>query len=82
MNRDTQFAGFAKRLLWEMVDLHGYIDISGFFNRPDDKTMQEYTQIIARRAHDLAQHAVSETTGSADISHVPDMTVWPEGTTE
>jgi hypothetical protein len=78
VSRDTQFEGFAKRLMGEMVDLHGYIDISGFFNRPDDETVQEYTQIITRRAHDLVQHAVSETTGSADISHVPDMPTWPE----
>lgn len=56
--RDTQFANFAKKLFAEMVELHGYIDVSSFWNSSDDETVQAYTQIIAQRAYDFACHVV------------------------
>lgn len=83
MSRDEQFAGFAKSLLSEMVELHGYIDISGFWNSPDDEDLQEYTQVIARRAYDLVCHVVAEVTDETKgylvmIEKIPDMRQWPE----
>lgn len=75
MNRDTQFEGFAARLLQDLLDQGAYVAISEWATGGDSAKSE---QLIAQRAYDLVQHSVSETTGSADISHVPDMTTWPE----
>lgn len=77
MSRDTQFAGFAARLLQELLDQGAYVAISEWATGGDSFKSE---QLIAQRAYDLVRHTVSETTGSTDISHVPDMTAWPEGT--
>lgn len=77
MSRDDQFAGFASRLLQELLDQGAYVAISEWATGGDSFKSE---QLIAQRAYDLVRHTVSETTGSADISHVPDMTTWPEGT--
>src|SRR5258708_25760255 len=44
--RDTHFAGFAKLLMKEMVEKHGYLDISGWY---DDWDLQQFADIIAQR---------------------------------
>lgn len=77
MNRDTQFAGFARKL---ERDLHFLAFRMYHSSTKGDEVIQAQQKMIAQRVYDLVQHTVSETTGSADISHVPDMTVWPEGT--
>lgn len=82
MSRDTQFAGFVQMLFNEMKpDLAMLIvDIGRKDTATILKTEAIIKQDLARRAYDLVKHAVSETTGSTDISHVPDMTTWPEET--
>lgn len=79
-------------LLSELINLHGYIDISAFWNSSDDETIQEYTQIIANRAYDLVQHTIGhsleylhecghELSGSMSkriLPSIPDMATWPE----
>ena len=79
MSRDTQFAGFAARLLQELLDQGAYVAISEWATGGDSLKSE---QLIARRAYDLACHVADETTGSANISHVPDMRHWPEETSK
>jgi hypothetical protein len=69
--RNTQFAGFAKRVLTEMVAVNGYIDIvyhgPGEFDA-DDEVYSHYVTLLAQRAYDLACHVanqVGESDGSA-----------------
>lgn len=77
-NRDKQFQGFAKAL-WDELEQAMRQD-PGFI--PEGSTRRAmyiplWQQIIARRAYDLVEHAVSETIGTSDVTHVPDMTEWP-----
>lgn len=86
MSRDDQFAGFAKKLLDELLSIQGvYID-----------TMQEdwrawWEETIAQRAYDLVTHTMKylddhpsreDCLSHPDepISYIPDMTEWPEET--
>jgi hypothetical protein len=77
VSRDDQFAGFAERL---ERDLH-FLAFGMYHNHhTGDEVMLAYRKMIAQRAYDFAQHVAGETTGSANISHVPDMHQWPEET--
>lgn len=69
-NRDTKFQGFAKLLMrdLEAVSTTTYVSL--------DKAREAYELAITRRAYDFACHVVDS--GSPHISHVSDMTAWPE----
>lgn len=83
--RDTQFKGFAKALMHEMVALNGYgcIDISGHWT---DEDIQEYVDAIARRAYDLVVHTIYSVPPLAYecreddeiVASIPDFTAWAE----
>jgi len=84
--RDTQFAGFAKLLWEELLELRGrgYIDVAN--DMMDEEWNAEYRQIIARRAYDLVGHAL-ENIDPNDLDRLspdervlkmPDLTEWPE----
>ncbi|SRR6266567_3198125 len=67
-DRDTHFAGFAKLLWREMLDLKGgYIDESDGYYRGSEEH-PEYEAVIARRAYDLVPHALMHTTPAAGSS--------------
>lgn len=74
-SRDTQFTGFAKKLLEELLSVEDvYIDTANRHWR------EEWSEIIARRAYDLACHVATHTISSAhgDMSKIPDMKEFPE----
>lgn len=77
MERNTQFAGFAKALFKELLGSAGYIDM----NEYDTDEVDRYEYIIAQRAYDLVKHALdyayTHTTEDA-ISAIPDLTELPE----
>ena len=77
-DRDTKFQGFAKLLLAELMD--DMLDEYGFVERShyEQGELASCEEIIAQRAYDLIVHSVGETIGTSDISHVPDLTKWPE----
>lgn len=56
-NRDTQFKGFAKALLREMLAQRQWDGID--FNSDDTDEIEEYSLVIARRAYDLVAHTLS-----------------------
>ena len=76
MNRDTQFAGFAK-MLWQ--ELYHEIDWQ-------QDSGEGVEQIIARRAYDLVSHTLLNTgpmmldcySHEEQVAAIPDMTTWPE----
>lgn len=84
--RDTQFAGFAKALLKEIVD--DMLDEYGFMNRShyESGDLNTAEELITRRAYDLVEsavwHALSfdphEITGKEIIKSVPDMPELPD----
>jgi hypothetical protein len=92
--RDTQFAGFAKLLLKELLDdiLDDYGFIGGRENYADlNHDLSICEGIIARRAYDLACHAVGHVsewnaaemevgfkTAQDIVSDIPDMIEWPD----
>ena len=60
----TQFAGFAKALWQELLAVKGgYIEIGR------DDIALEYTDILARRAYDVAKHTVLSI-GSAELDRL------------
>jgi len=79
--RDTRFMHSAMQVMKKMMDLHGYIDVSGYWT---DEDLEEYTPIIARYAYDVAMHVISETIGGSQstIEHfmagIPDMATYLE----
>jgi len=80
--RDTQFQGFAKALFEE---LHNSEAVEWFEPR-DDHWREEWQEIIARRAYDLAFHAIDNSRSndmedwqtSQIIPYVPDMQYFPD----
>lgn len=81
MSRDDQFAGFASRLLQELLDQGAYVAISEWATGGDSFKSE---QLIARRAYDLACHVATHTllTAHGNMDRIPDMTAWPEETRE
>lgn len=79
--RDTQFAGFAARLLQELLDQGAYVAISEWATGGDSFKSE---QLIARRAYDLAthiyEHAINANTADPEIGlrYIPDLREWPE----
>ena len=87
--RDTQFQGWAKLLLDELLGdwEFGYIDVS---RRREPQECAEMETIMARRAYDLVEHVIGnivpddllERTDKKSIAEVacsiPDMTQWPK----
>lgn len=82
--RNEQFAGFAFRLLQELLNQGAYVAISEWATSGDRFKSE---QLIARRAYDLVYHAldIAETEhryGSPTIEevlrNVPDMAELPE----
>lgn len=91
--RDTQFAGFAKLLLSEMLTQTQWNGMD--FNSDDTEEVEKYSAIIARRAYDLSLHVMSHLTELEPhriiltdeeqqaylietLDGVPDLTHWPE----
>lgn len=82
--RDMQFKGFAKKLIEEMLAQRqgNWID----FNDWDHDEIEEYSQVIARRAYDLVEHTLSWTAHidldrllpDEHATRIPDLTEWPE----
>jgi|SRR5450631_199730 len=54
--RETQFAGFAKLLLKEMLAQTQWNGMD--FNSDDTEEVEKYSAIIAQRAYDLVEHAL------------------------
>lgn len=77
--RDTQFAGFA-RLLWDdliNVDDRGWIDVCS--DGMDDEEIAHYRHIITQRTYDLLKEGMKYLHDyMPDISDIPDMTAWPK----
>ena len=82
--RDTQFAGFAKSLFHELYETDGV-----YYEITNDFWKEEWQEIIARRAYDLACHVLEQVplliqnvpntlTVEEVVRYVPDMTKWPE----
>lgn len=85
MSRDDQFAGFAKSLVWEVINN----DDAGFDTT--DKFIAAWEQTIARRAYNLARHTLEACSKQhrdygmepeIDMSTIPDMPTWPEEASE
>ncbi len=87
-DRDTQFAGFAKLLWREMLDLKGYIDESDSWIYGDNES-PEYELLLAQRAYDLAVHVLEHAdteefwggyvqSRPSAVRDIPDLTQWPE----
>jgi hypothetical protein len=89
--RDTQFAGFAKLLMQEMIALRGYIDIGGYSDEDALSSASDYVEIITQYSYDLACHIVEHVSESMAalrevesmsvqecVNEIPDMTEWPE----
>jgi hypothetical protein len=72
--RDTQFAGFAKALLAEVLAADGVVI------EPDNPNWPEEQLIIARRAYDLVAHAIEclDCKGCESVEWVSDLPVLPE----
>lgn len=82
MSRDDQFAGFASRLLQELLDQCAYVAISEWATGGDSFKSEK---LIARRAYDLVRHVAAEITDETKdylvmIEKIPDMRQWPEET--
>lgn len=81
--RDTQFVGFACRLLQELLDQCAYVAISPWVTGGDSFKSE---QLIARRAYDLVSHVLNNTgpymidclSHEEQLAQIPDMTAWPE----
>lgn len=79
--RDTQFQGFAKLLLKELVD--DMLDEYGFMDREQYESgeLASAEEIIAQHAYDLVKYAFEKAIDDHDaeiaITDVPDMTEWP-----
>lgn len=80
MDRDTQFAGFTKALLKEMLEQTQWEGMD--FNSDDTEEVEKYSLIIARRAYDLVDHAVKYGCKHGiifcPIEQIPDLTEFPE----
>lgn len=88
MDRDTQFMGFACKLLQELLDQGAYVAISPWVTGGDSFKSE---QLIAQRAYDLAQHVVGHSLeylhecghemsggmGSRIMQSIPDMKKQP-----
>jgi hypothetical protein len=82
--RDTQFKGFANALLKELVD--DMLDEYGFMERShyEDGDLKTAEELLARRAYDLAQHAIgefvprSEDSSEEYMKRIPDMAELPD----
>lgn len=85
MSRDDQFAGFAARLLQELLDQGAYVAISEWATGGDSLKSE---QLIARRVYDLVSHTLHNTgpmmldcySHEEQIAAIPDMRQWPEET--
>lgn len=86
-NRDTQFQGFAKALLKEIVD--DMLDEYGFMERDHYQSGELNTteELITRRAYDLVEHAIEhmrpyiydeKVAGQESVADVPDMPELPD----
>ncbi len=88
--RDTHFAGFARRLWEEMLSQTAWqgIDVTAGhipLHHPEDEEHQIYIQIIARRAYDLVYHDhehishidMDRLTTEEQITKIPDFAEWP-----
>lgn len=80
--RNTQFTGFACRLLQELLDQGAYVAISEWATGGDSAKSE---QLIARRAYDFAAHILDaaevDLCGHATpdlVKKIPDLTEWPE----
>lgn len=71
--RDRKFANFAHILHMECTTIYQEALIRG-----DKYADQHVIQHMARRAYDLVEHAVIETIGPSDVTHVSDMTELPK----
>lgn len=90
--RDTQFLGFAKALLAEMLEQRANGYICGYIDFAEDDTdeIEEYGLVIARRAYDLMLHGafssslfdprmvVTMEQCKKRIELVPDLTEFPK----
>lgn len=80
--RDTQFSGFARMLLAEILssDEHTYSDL---LDTGSDEWQREARDIIARRAYDLMIHTIYHADSSIDPgwAQVPDLTEFSEQST-
>jgi hypothetical protein len=86
-SRNTQFSGFAKLLMNELLGDAGYIDVC---RHGDAEAIEEMEETIARRAYDFVLHVVSnivpndiqQSTNQKSIAEIvetiPDMTKWPD----
>lgn len=72
--RDTQFTGFAKLLLQEMLAQTQWDGMD--FNADDTEDVENYSLIIARRAYDLVVHTLIEVNRWETIKkiQIPDLT--------
>lgn len=88
MSRDDQFAGFAKKLYTEFMNLGARNPYSVGVQRILSR--EEVEQIIARRAYDLVGHTFYNTgpmmldcySHEEQVAAIPDMTAWPEETSD
>lgn len=72
MSRDTQFKGFAKLLLHDMLEAQG-VNIDEY----DDDWEEVWEEVIARRAYDLVVHTLYHapmTEWTCGPSDIPDIT--------
>lgn len=93
VGRDTQFAGFAEKL---ERDIH-FLAFGMYHNHKTGEEVKQATRkMIARRAYDLVRHTVgysleyvsecghpmSGAMGTRLLPSIPDLTKWPEETSE
>lgn len=77
--RDAQFAGFAEKLLGELLSKRdGMLDVSDWWK-------EQARLAIAQRAYDLVEHAIGcvemdpgGATTTQLVGGIPDLTEWPE----
>jgi hypothetical protein len=73
--RDTQFAGFAKALLLEMIEEEfGQLNV----NALDTGIISDLEKIIAQRAYDLAKHVSFYTDDGFVTDDIPDLATFSE----
>lgn len=83
VSRDTQFAGFAKALLDELLSIQGV-----FIDTVYEEWREWWEETIAQRAHDLVGHTFDNTgpmmldcySHEEQIAAIPDLTTFPEET--
>jgi hypothetical protein len=83
--RDTQFKGFAEKVLGEM--LHASKTYSGLIDSESGAWQEAMQQIIARHAYDLVCHCFEQmnpiapqacSTTEEMLEGIPDLTEWPD----